>query len=166
MKKIKLELGVFVLLFFVLSNLQAQEAVSAVGGEATGGGGTVSYTMGQVVYTTQTGIGGKSVAQGVQQPYEISVVTGIAEAEGISLKVLAYPNPTTDYITIEVDASTTISIQKLQYLFFDISGKLLQTVKATGLETKIETNNLVTGSYFVKVIDRENEIKVFKIVKN
>ena len=34
--------------------------------------------VGQVVYITSTGING-SVAQGVQQPYEISVITGVNE---------------------------------------------------------------------------------------
>jgi hypothetical protein len=34
--------------------------------------------------------------------YEISVVTGIDEAKGINLSVTAYPNPTTDYLTLEV----------------------------------------------------------------
>ena len=153
------------MLFVVTLSTKAQEALSTTGGEASGDGGTASYTIGQVVYTTQTGTGGNSTAQGVQQPYEISVVSGITEAKGISLKVSAYPNPTTSYLIVKVDASTTLSIQKLQYLVFDINGKLLQTVKATGQETTIETNNLVNGSYFVKVIDNKNEIKVFKIVK-
>jgi len=154
-----------ILLIVIAISTKAQESVNTTGGEASGGGGTASYSVGQVVYTTQTGAGGNSVAQGVQQPYEISVVTGITEAKGISLNVSAYPNPTTDYLVVKVDASTTLSIQKLQYWVFDINGKLLQTVKATGQETIIETNNLVSGSYFVKVIHRENEIKVFKIVK-
>ena len=55
---------------------QAQESVNAYGGDAKGSGGTVAYSVGQIVYTTHTGATG-SVAQGVQQAYEISVVTGI-----------------------------------------------------------------------------------------
>ena len=61
MKKNKLKLGVVALLFLGLSNLQAQEAVPASGGEAGGSGGSVSYTVGQVVYTTKTGTNGNSV---------------------------------------------------------------------------------------------------------
>ena len=58
---------------------QAQESVNSTGGNATGSGGTVSYTIGQVGYTTNTGSNG-SVAQGVQQAYEILTV-GINENE-------------------------------------------------------------------------------------
>lgn len=142
-----------------------QSSTNTSGGEATGSGGTVSYTVGQVVYRTNTGANG-SVAEGVQQPYEISVVTGIVEAKGISLSVSAYPNPTTDYLIVKVDASTSHSIQSLTYQIFDINGKLLQTVKATGSETQIETSKLVPANYFVKVLDNNKAIKVFKIIKN
>ena len=33
---------------------QAQESANASGGDATGSGGTVAYSVGQVVYTTNT----------------------------------------------------------------------------------------------------------------
>lgn len=146
-----------------LTSLQAQEAIATSGGEASGSGGSSSYTVGQVVYTTSIGTNGNTVAQGVQQPFEISVVTGIVEAKGISLSVSAYPNPTTDYITVKVE---NYEIANLQYQIFDINGKLLQSIKAEGQETQIETSNLVPANYFIKVLDNNKEIKTFKIIKN
>jgi len=47
-----------ILLFCIGIDLQAQEAVSASSGNAAGSGGTVSYTIGQVAYTTNTGASG------------------------------------------------------------------------------------------------------------
>ncbi|HMQ08624.1 MAG TPA: IPTL-CTERM sorting domain-containing protein [Saprospiraceae bacterium] len=47
----------------------AQESVNSAGGDATGAGGTASYTVGQVVYTT-IGDNGMTVAQGVQQAFQ------------------------------------------------------------------------------------------------
>ncbi|MEJ5266144.1 MAG: hypothetical protein WHT29_12590, partial [Bacteroidales bacterium] len=105
MRHKKLKLSAIILLGLGLTGLQAQESVNATGGNAFGSGGSVSYSVGQVVYTTNSGTNG-SVAQGVQQPYEISVVTGLEEAKGINLSVSAYPNPTTDYLTLRIDAST------------------------------------------------------------
>jgi len=163
MKKDKLKFSGFVLLFLGLSHLQAQEATTTAGSEAIGSGGMASYTVGQVGYTTNEGTNGNTVAQGMQQPFEISVVTGITEAKGIKLEVLAYPNPTTDYLSVKVENYETAN---LQYMVFDINGKLLQTVKATGKETQIETGKLVPANYFVKVLDNNSEIKVFKIIKN
>ena len=101
MRHKKLKLSAVLLLGLGLTGLQAQNAVPATGGNASGSGGTVAYSVGQVVYTTNTATNG-SVAQGVQQPFEISVVTGLEEAKGINLALSAYPNPTTDFLNLKV----------------------------------------------------------------
>ena len=165
MRHKKLKLSAIILLGLGLTGLQAQESVNATGGDASGSGGSVSYSVGQVVYTTNIGANG-SVAQGVQQPYEISVVTGLEEAKGINLSVSAYPNPTTDYLTLRIDASTTLSIQSMSYQLYDMNGKLLQSEKITGNQTSIVMSNLVPANYFVKVTQGNKEVKTFKIIKN
>jgi len=43
------------------------------------------------------------VIQGVQQPYEISTVTGIVEAVGIELIVSAFSNGVTDHLIMRLD---------------------------------------------------------------
>jgi len=163
MKKNKLKLGVVALLFLGLSNLQAQQATTTAGGEASGSGGSASYTVGQVVYTSNVGTNGNSVTEGVQQPYEISVVTGIKEAKDINLSVSAYPNPTTNYLTVKVENYETTH---LQYQVFDINGNLLQKIKCTGNQTSINIQDYPAANYFVKVLDSEKAIKTFKIIKN
>ena len=165
MKYKKLKFSALLLLGLGLTGLQAQESVNATGGNASGSGGTVAYSVGQVVYTTNIGTNG-SVAQGVQQPFEISVVLAIEEAKGINLTVSAYPNPTTDYLTLEVDASTTLSIQSMAYQLYDMQGKLLQNEKITSNQASIVMSNLVPATYFVKVIQSNKELKTFKIIKN
>ncbi len=165
MKYKKLKLSAVLLLGLGLTGLQAQTSINATGGNASGSGGSASYSVGQVVYTTHTGTNG-SVAEGVQQPFEISVVTGLEEAKGISLSVTAYPNPTTDFLQLKVDASTKLSIQSMSYQLYDMNGKLLQNEKITGNQTSIVMSNLVPANYFVKVIQGNKEVKTFKIIKN
>jgi len=162
MRHKRLKLSAVLLLGLGLTGLQAQESVNATGGNASGSGGSVSYSVGQVVYTTNTGTTG-SVAQGVQQPYEISVVTAIEEAKGINLSVTAYPNPTTDYLTLRIDE---FEISNLSFQLYDMNGKLLQNEKITGNQTSIVMSNLVPSTYFVKVINGNQSIKEFKIIKN
>ena len=103
------------------------------------------------------------MAQGVQQPYEISVVTGLEEAKGINLSVSAYPNPATDYLTLSID---NFDISNLSYQLYDMNGKLLQSEKITGNQTSIIMSNLVRANYLVKVIQGNKEVKTFKIIKN
>jgi len=162
MRHKRLKLSAVLLLGLGLTGLQAQESVNATGGNASGSGGSASYSVGQVVYTTNTGTSG-SVAQGVQQAFEISVVTAIEEAKGINLSVTAYPNPTTDYLTLRIDE---FEISNLSFQLYDMSGKLLQSEKITGNQTSIVMSNLVPANYFVKVIQGNKEVKTFKIIKN
>jgi len=162
MRHKRLKLSAVLLLGFGLTGVQAQTSVNATGGDATGSGGSVSYSVGQVVYTSHTGTSG-TVAEGAQQPYEISVVTGLEEAKGINLSVAAYPNPTTDYLTLEVK---DFNVSNLLFQLYDMQGKLLQSEKITGNQTSIVMSNLVPANYFLRVIHGNKEVKTFKIIKN
>ncbi|NCA80989.1 MAG: T9SS type A sorting domain-containing protein [Sphingobacteriia bacterium] len=162
MRQKRLKLSAVLLLGLGLTGLQAQTSVNATGGDASGSGGAVSYSVGQVVYTTNTGTNG-SVAQGVQQPYEISVVTAIEEAKGINLSVSAYPNPTNDYLILDIP---DFHLFPFTFSLYDMNGKLLQSEKITGNQTSIVMSNLLPATYFVKVIQGNKEVKTFKIIKN
>lgn len=156
----KIKLSALFLLGFGMKVLMAQKAIPASGSNASGIGGSVSYTVGQVIYTTNTGTNG-AMAQGVQQPYEISVVAGIADANGINLILSAYPNPATEYIMLKADKT-----ENLTYQLYDINGKLLENKKIESNETNIVMSNFINAIYFLKISDNSKEVKTFKIIKN
>ena len=156
-KKVKLS---FLLLGLGLT-AQAQQVTTATGGDASGSGGAVAYSVGQIVYTTNTGTTG-SVAQGVQQPYEISIVLGI-EDNSINLELTAYPNPTTNYLTLNVGKA---ELSTLNFQLYDISGKLIESRKIISSTETIGMANLPSATYFLKVSNNNNEVKTFKIIKN
>ena len=154
------------LLVFILSisSSSAQEVIPAAGGNAGGSGGSVSYSIGQLFYKINTGTDG-SVAEGVQQPWEISVVTGIQEALGINIVVSAFPIPVTDFLILRVE---DYDFEDLEYLLYDVSGRLLKEGKVTSSETTISMNNLVPAVYFLKVLQIRPsylEVKTFRIIK-
>ena len=161
MKQKKLTI-ILLLLCFGLTKVQAQEAVMTSGGDASGSGGSASYSIGQIVYTTNTGTNG-SVAQGVQQPFEISVVASIEEAKGITLKCSVYPNPATDYLMLKIE---NFDLSTLNFQLFDINGKLLLDQKINSNETSISMESIPSANYFLKVIQSNKKIKTFKIIKN
>ena len=159
MKRKKVKLSV---LFLGLGlTAQAQQASTATGGDASGSGGTVAYSVGQIVYTTNTGTTG-SVAQGVQQPYEISIVLGI-EDNSINLELSAYPNPTTNFLTLNLGKT---ELSTLNFQLYDISGKLIESRKIISSTETIGMANLPSTTYFLKVSNNNNEVKIFKIIKN
>jgi hypothetical protein len=140
---------------------QAQQSVNASGGDATGSGGSVAYSIGQVVYTTSTGAGG-SVAQGVQQSFVITT-TGINEtALAISLSI--FPNPTADNLTLQI---SDYNKEKLTYQLFDMQGKQLSDGQIVAQQTQIDMNSLPTATYFINVLNQEKkQVQSFKIIKN
>lgn len=160
----------------VCSFAHAQNTIAAGGGNNTGTGGNVSYSVGQIVCTTHTASNG-SVAQGVQQPYEISVLTGTDESAGISLLYAVYPNPVANVLTLKVEG--TLYPDCLISLF-DINGKLLREKDLISAETKIDMSPFVTGTYLLTIrrtgqsanaslaggLNSVLNIKTFKIIKN
>ena len=67
----KQKIIILIVVFFYSKgiSIQAQQTNASAGGNATGSGGTVSYTIGQQEYSSFSSVGG-SVNQGVQQPQE------------------------------------------------------------------------------------------------
>jgi hypothetical protein len=157
MKHSKVKLGAALLFGLGLHSLHAQVAAPASGGNATGTGGTVSYTVGQVLYTVE---GSGSLSQGIQQPYTISLVTGLEGTEGITLHV--YPNPTHYSVMLKVEDFKTTG---LIYELYDLTGKQLESKKIKAIETNINMSDYVQAAYFIKVIDGNREVKIFKILK-
>ena len=141
--------------------IQAQNTIPATGGNATGTGGSVSYTVGQITYQTISGTNG-IVNQGVQQPYEISVVTSIRNTEEINLKCFVYPNPTGGITKLIFESP---NFENLEIQLFELNGRLLLDKKVESKETEISLENLSSSIYFLKVYKRNSEVRVFKIVK-
>lgn len=162
MKLKKVLLGVLLVVLGIAS-ITAQDAIATTGGEASGSEGSVSYTVGQVFFATKGDIK-RSISEGVQQAFTISVPDGIEET-GINLNISAYPNPAQQYLNLEVDASTMQNFQSLRYQLFDMNGKLLASDRIVGNITTIETSRLNPAVYFVKILSDKKEIKTFKVIK-
>jgi hypothetical protein len=161
MQRKKAILLAVLLLGFGPVGLHAQEATLSGGGDAVGNG-SFSYSIGQAFYITNFGAEGTE-AQGVQQAYEISSTVGVTEYDEITLEVEAYPNPTTDYLTLDVK---DFSLTELDYVLYDMTGKVLITRKINQSNTIIEMMDFPEAMYFLKVSNGKSVMKTFKIIKN
>lgn len=141
---------------------QAQESANASGGDATGSGGTIAYSIGQVFYTADEGATG-TVEKGVQHAYEIYTLS-TDENLMFAIELSVFPNPTTDLLTLKVDE---LKNEKLSFQLYDMQGKLLTSKQIMENETKIEMSHLAKANYFLNVINQNSEkVKSFKIIKN
>ena len=141
---------------------QLHASVNAAGGNATGTGGSASYSVGQVFFTTVSSTT-TSVAEGVQQPFEISVFTGVKDIKAIDLYYAAYPNPTRGKLTLKIDNFEPTSFT---FQLSDVNGKTLRNEKLTEKETVIDMSELKPAAYFLKVTNSKKEVKTFKIIKH
>lgn len=157
----KLKLSLILLLTLQLTRVVAQEVTLTTGANATGSGGSVSYSVGQIGYTSEEGDTG-SLTQGVQQSYEISIISGVENKE-INLEISAFPNPTTNHLVLTIN---DIDFSNLIFQLFDVTGKFLQEKKIMDSRTTVDLSNYSSGIYFVKILKESVELKNFKIIKN
>ena len=137
-----------------------QQAVSA-GGEATGSGGSSSYSIGQIAQNYSIGSNG-SLSEGLQQPFEFSTL-GTDNFPNIVLEMSTYPNPATRNVTLKI---ANLYSENLSYQIVDITCKQISEVKILNVETQISLENLNASIYFLIVNNQTKTIKTFKIIKN
>lgn len=138
----------------------AQKGTVCAGGVATGAGGSITYTIGETNYITATG-GGGQITQGLQQPFEIYILE--VETAKLNVNVSLFPNPTNEFIVLSVEGS---NVENMSYQLYDIDGRLLVEKKLESNVTNILMKDFASATYFVKVINNNNESKNFKIIKN
>ncbi|NVK63035.1 MAG: T9SS type A sorting domain-containing protein [Flavobacteriales bacterium] len=147
------------LIFGCLSLLGfSQQSTVSTGGNATGTGGSVSYSVGQIDYTNHQSANGSS-NQGVQQPYEFYLVK-IDEVNSIELSI--YPNPTTDFLILELDQVHT----DFEYVLTDMNGKMVDNHPIESAKTEIDMRTYSSGAYHLTLKNKTTTLQTINIIKN
>lgn len=149
------------ILLSITSVLQAQQGPVAGYGEATGSGGHVSYSIGQVFYSFQNAPG-HNIVQGVQQPIEIYILG--TTTTNIRLTCKVHPNPVQTYLQLSINQHT---LSSLQYTLCDINGRPLLQAKIQDHTTHIPMGHFSSGMYLLQIKDNHfNTLQSFKIIKH
>jgi hypothetical protein len=146
---------------FLFAHLDGQEAIVASGSNATGSRGTVSYTIGQIAFSTLNGTD-EVIVQGVQQPYEISVITTVDDTPDTSIECVLFPNPTRDAVKVSV---VSPAYDGMTFRLYDFNGVLLREITSMAEETVVPMQNLSPATYILRVMKNNKVIKTFKIIK-
>lgn len=83
---------------------------------------------------------------------------GVEEIESLN-RVEIYPNPATDLINIVFDKNAEYSVR-----IMDISGKVIYTNSVNAERLVISENSMVSGIYFVQIIDADNNSITKKLI--
>lgn len=145
---------------FLAGGIHAQQGFLATGGDASGLGGTVNFSVGQIGYVYAVG-GQMSVSPGVQQPYEFSTL-GLDNYADISLSMIAFPNPVVDFVLLQVEMPR---LNFLHYQLTDFSGKQLRLELIVNEKTEINMKELPAATYLLIISNEKSVLKTFKIIK-
>lgn len=140
--------------------VSAQADVTVSGANGSGTGGSVSYSVGQVVYTQHTGTGG-SLNQGVQQTYSITEMA-LPDQTGATFRCDVFPNPTFSGVKFVLHDS---SFQGLSVNLTDLSGKVLLSQSVLSGENEIPMAHLPAGTYVLCLNSGQTKVQSFKIIK-
>ena len=146
---------ILTLAFLSLSfGLKAQdlEVISASGDYEESTGGSLSYTVGEVVIETVETTS-NDLTQGFQQEniFVLSVITYNNEFD-----VSVFPNPTTDFVNVQSSTKSVVNI-------YDVSGKLVHTQNVNEID-KIEMGNYERGMYQLVFIKDQEQLKTIKVL--
>jgi hypothetical protein len=138
---------------------QAQNNTVSAGGDASGSNGSVSYSVGQVFYTSAEGENG-SISEGVQQAYDIGVITGVENADIVAN---LFPNPTVGNVQLNI---SNFESNAFQMNLFDASGKLIFTRKIVSSTSSFSLTDYASGLYTLSILKDNEQVKSFRIVRN
>jgi Secretion system C-terminal sorting domain len=153
--------NIFSVLFFYSFFSFGQQEIVAAGGDATGTGGTVSYSIGQVAFQSFSGVSG-SVSQGVQQNF--ITVTLANNTFTYSFSATLFPNPTTDTAVLSLE--NLESNATLNYILTNLQGKLITKGTISNKQTTIDVATLADACYILNVFENNKPIKTFKLLKH
>lgn len=136
----------------------AQQDVVAGGGDAASSSGSVSYSIGQTLYTNESNAAG-SIQLGVQQPYAVSPIA--VHEPWRDLIVGLYPNPTRGQLSIDMPqfiAGITASI-------FDMNGALVEQVSLRSNKTLLSLETWPAAQYIIRLSDGAGNSSEYQLVK-
>ena len=142
-------------------------SLNASGSNISGNSGFVTYSIGQVFFSSITD-NNHQMAEGVQQGYQESIEDNTNEdADNIptsEIQIVVYPNPTVDFITLASEGFD-LNNQLNSYQLFNYQGKLLKQNSIQQNKTEIDLSHLSSSIYILQVFVEEKLSKTFKIIK-
>ena len=142
---------------FFCIQLHAQESLNSGNGNASADIGSISCSIGQLFFNS-TADEYFELVEGVQQPFLISE-SGLLD---VKLTAEVYPNPVTDRFTLTLKDAHDISYEAR---LVDMGGKLIRKISITQQVTTVNVESLIKGIYTLSIMDRNQIVKIFKIIK-
>ncbi|MBV6404712.1 MAG: T9SS type A sorting domain-containing protein [Flavobacteriales bacterium] len=147
------------LLCLIAGDSEAQQEAAASGGEATGPGGTVSWTIGQVADLRADGTGGTAL-EGVQQPFD-GLPTGTAPPPPAPSPLVW---PTLARQAVHVDLRDP-AVRSVRVQVLDALGRVVLEHRARQVCTTVPIDGLAAGRYLLRLTGNGRPAGTFDLIK-
>ncbi|MDQ3112308.1 MAG: T9SS type A sorting domain-containing protein [Bacteroidota bacterium] len=88
---------------------------------------------------------------------------GIAQADLNENSIKVFPNPFSSFTQIETDPALLHIYNDLQFVLYDVNGKIVRKEKMTNTVMRVERGDLPDGIYFYRVFAGENALATGKL---
>ena len=157
----KIKLFLITILNSTVFILFAQNNTVSTGGNGTGSGGSIEYSVWQVDYVTSS-TNTEIISQGVQQSFEIYITADLKNNESVTFCEV-YPNPSKDFLIVKLTNSIS---EENTFLMYDENGKLVKSQVLMEDKSFVEIRDVEKGIYFIEISDKSKNTMNYKIVKN
>ncbi len=152
---------ILVLFTFVL--LHAQSGFSAFYSDTTSSSASISASITPFIFEVDTSAV-ILLSASVQQAYEIStdIISESPLVNQVKLSCAAYPNPTTNYLILDIGEEQEVGIS---YQLYDLNGVLLKEKLITAIHSVISMKEYHSSIYILKVIESNKIVQSFRVIK-
>ncbi|QGY42989.1 T9SS type A sorting domain-containing protein [Maribellus comscasis] len=155
----KSEVCIIIIFLCLFSGVKAQEVVATAGNSFTNNNLQLNWTLGESVISTLSNQN-TVLTQGFHQSKII--VTAVDEFPELSFDISAYPNPTSNHLKVKIEKTGQ---QDLFYTLYSLDGRIMAQKQIETSVSEIPMYSYVSATYLLKVFNKNNVLKTFKIIK-
>jgi len=150
---------IFITILCTFSCSFSQNVIATSGNCFSTENGSISWTLGDVFISTYIN-NSFVLLQGFHQPWDAvsENMDNIESCFADGIKV--FPNPVSDHTIVQTDR-----FEGLYYVLYNFEGRVLQEKVFQSDRTLINFSNLPPSLYFLKIVNMDKELKIFKIIK-
>ena len=148
-----------IVLFSLLTSvsISAQEVISSQGDSYSNSNGSIDFTIGEVIISTETD-GTNVLTQGFHQTNWNFL--GL-EDHVPTYEATIFPNPTGSELNILTEACDNVI-----YTLYDAKGKLVLQNVLSSEQTAINVDRIASGNYSLTLSKKAQNLKSFILIKN
>ena len=151
--------GIAIIVISGFGKFHAQQAIAATGFDATGSGGSSSYSVGQIDFSAKGA--NNEITEGLQQPYEI-VTLAVSDNGNVEKNISLYPNPVKDILFVDFNQE---KFSNSTYQLYDAQGKLIKNGNFSQKKNELNFSMLPASVYIIRIFSDNKMVKTFKIIK-